>query len=127
MDIHERQHFDLMLQLSVERYVERLEQRNQGAEMALTRLRANPEGEFVWLGQFVNAVLQDFLLNTPDGSAFVLRALPKRLIPAPGAGTVESMLQAMATSAFAELLRQKADEELERRTSYHAVSTASGS
>ena len=124
MDLHERQQFDLLLQLSVERFVERLEQRNEGVENALTRLRANPEGEFIWLTQFAEAVFQDFLLNTPDGAAFVLRALPRRRIASPPSGTVESMLQSMAISAFAELLRQKTDEELERRIAYQAVSTS---
>jgi hypothetical protein len=125
MDLHERQQFDLLLQLSVERYVERLEQRNEGAENALMRLRANPDGEFIWLGQFVDALFQDFLLNTSDGAAFVLRALPKRRIASPASGSVASMMHAMAVSAFGELLRQKTDEELERRIGYQAVSTAS--
>jgi hypothetical protein len=124
MDLHERQQFDQLLQLSVERYVERLEQRSEGAENALIRLRSSPEGEFVWLSQFVDALFHDFLLNTPDGAAFVLRALPKRRLAAPSAGTVEAMLREMAASAFGELLRQKTDEELERRIGYQAVSTA---
>ena len=129
MDLHERQQFDLLLELSIERYVERLELRNEGAANALERLRANPEGEFIWLGQFVEALFQDFLLNTADGAAFVLRALPKRRVAEPVAGTVESMLHGMAVSAFGELLRQKTDEELERRigfqSGYQAASATS--
>ncbi len=124
MDLHERQQFDLLLQLSVERYVERLEQRNEGAENALYRLRSAPHGEGVWLSQFVDAIFQDFLLNTPDGAAFVLRALPSRRVHAPKAGTVESMLKNMSENAFADLLRQKTEEELERRMSYQALSPA---
>jgi hypothetical protein len=125
MDLHERQQFDLLLQLSVERYVERLEQRNEGAENALYRLRSAPHGEGVWLSQFVDAIFQDFLLNTPDGAAFVLRALSSRRTHAPKAGTVESMLKNMSENAFADLLRQKTEEELERRMSYQAISPAS--
>lgn len=125
MDLHERQQFDLLLHTAVERYVERLEQRNEGAENALLRMRANPEGDGIWLSQFVDAIFSDFILKTPDGAAFVLRALPKRTIAAPPAGTIESMLYAMSASAFADLLRQKTEEELERRSSYQAVVPAS--
>ncbi len=122
MDLHERQQFDLLLQLAVERYVERLEQRNEGADNALARMRADPQGEGIWLNQYLEAIFQDFLLNTTDGAAFVLRALPKRKLVAPPPGTVDSMLAAMARSALGELLRQKTDEELERRSNYQAVS-----
>jgi len=124
MDLHERQQFDLLLQLAVERFTERLEQRNQGAANALRRIRANPNGEGIWLSEYVDAVFQDFLLNTTDGAAFVLRALPKRKIFAPHGGTVESMLHAMAASAFGDLLCQKTEEELERRIGYQAMAPA---
>jgi hypothetical protein len=125
MDLHERQQFDLLLELAVARYVERLEQRNEGAENALSRLRADPHGKHVWLTEFVEAIFQDFLLNTPDGAAFVLRAMAKRTVFAPPSGTIESMLDGMARNAFGELLRQKTDEELERRISYLSTSTGS--
>jgi hypothetical protein len=127
MDLHERQQFDLLLELAVARYVERLEQRNEGAENALNRLRDDPEGENIWLSQFVDAIFQDFLLNTPDGSAFVLRALAKRRVswsPAAFTGTVDALMQTTAMRIFGELLRQKSDEELERRIGYLSVTTA---
>ena len=115
MDMHERQQFDLLLEVAVARFTERLEQRNEGAENALMRLRANPDAELVGLGQFVEVLFQDFLLNTADGAAFVLCAVPERHVVVPAAGTVESMLTGMAVSVFSELLRLKTDEELERR------------
>ncbi len=121
MDLHERQQFDQLLQTAVERYAERLEQRNEGGEKALTRLRADPQAEGVWLNQFVDAFFQDSLLNNTDGAAFVLRALPKRTIAAPATGSVEAMLRAMAASAFGALLQRKTEEELERRVSFQAV------
>ncbi len=77
------------------------------------------------LARFVDAVFEDFILNTPDGAAFVLRALPERKIAAPAAGTVEAMIRAMSASAFGELLRQKTEEELERRIGYQAAAPAS--
>jgi hypothetical protein len=125
MDMHERQQFDLLMEVAVARFVERLEQRNEGAEKALERIRANPEGEFIWLGKFVDALFQDFLLNSIDGAAFVLRAVPRRIPAPPTPGTVEAMMLAMATSVFRELLRQKTEEELERRIGYQAYSSTS--
>jgi hypothetical protein len=125
MDMHERQQFDLLLELAVARFVERLEQRNEGAENALARLRANPEGEFIWIGQFVEAFFQDFLLNSVDGAAFVLRAVPRRRVMVSTEGTVEAVLLAMAMNVFSDLLQQKTDEELERRIGYQSYSTAS--
>ena len=121
MDLHERQQFDQLLQTAVERFVERLEQRNEGAENALARLRANPQAEGIWLDQFVEAIFQDFLLANTDGAAFILRALPKRIIASPPAGSVDSMLRAMAATAFSALLQRKTEEELQRRMSFQAV------
>jgi hypothetical protein len=121
MDLHERQQFDQMLQTAIERYVERLQQRNQGGENALAGLRTNPQGEGIWLDKFVQAFFEDSLLNNSDGAAFILRALPKRNIPSPPAGTVDSMLRAMAASAFGNLLQRKTEEELERRMSFQAI------
>ena len=121
MDLHERQQFDQLLQTAVERYVERLEQRNEGAEDALVRLRSDPQSEGIWLDKYVQAFFGDFLLNNADGAAFILRALPRRTIPSPPEGTVESMLRSMAASAFSALLQRKTEEELERRMSFQSV------
>lgn len=118
MDAHERQQFDFLLATAVERYVERLEQRNEGAATALDRLRENPEHPGVRLGEFVTAVFADFLLDNPDGACFVLRALPRRKVAAPPAGTVGEVLAAMAAAAFADLLRQKTEEMLEQHAAY---------
>ncbi len=120
MDAHERQQFDFLLATAVERYVERLEQRNEGATNALNRLRQNPEHDGIRLREFVSAVFADFLLDNPDGACFILRALPRRPIDSPPAGPVGGMLQAMAAAAFGELLRQKTEESLEQHAAYSA-------
>ncbi|NWG21728.1 MAG: hypothetical protein HXY39_15590 [Chloroflexi bacterium] len=114
MEAYQRQQFDLLLALAVERFVERLVQRNQGAGPALARLRADPQGEGVWLDQFVAAIFRDFLLDTPGGACFVLQALARRRLAAPEAGAVETMLQQMAHRAFADLLAAKSIEMLEQ-------------
>lgn len=118
MDGHERQQFDFLLATAVERYVERLEQRNEGAANALARLRENPEHEGVRRAEFVSAVFADFLLDNPDGACFVLRALARRRVDPPPRGTVGEMLQALAAAAFCDLLTQKTDEALEQHAAY---------
>ncbi len=90
MDLHERQQFDFLLQVAVERYVERVEQ-------------IGPDR--VKLNAFVDAIFSDFLLDNADGACFVLRALAKH----------EQELVVMAKAAFSDLIRRKIDETLELR------------
>lgn len=124
MNPHERQQFDLLLALSVERFVERLEQRNGGAGPALERLRQAPEGEGVWLTDFVGVLFQDFLLDDTAGACFVLEALERRPIePAAGAAPIGAVLRDLARRAFAALLAAKAEEALEQHAGYQAVDT----
>lgn len=118
MEPYQRQQFDFLLLTAVERYVERLTQRNGGAEPALTRLRCDPQGEGVWLDQFALAIFRDFLLDNAAGACFVLQALPRRRVAPPEAATIEAMLQAMALRAFADLLGAKTAEALEQQIGY---------
>lgn len=133
MNAHERQQFDMLLQLAVERYAERLVQRNDGPEQAHARLRDTPDADGVWLSGFVDAVFQDSLLDNTAGACFVLEALERRPAPAttvlgpstaPRAPSVAETLAALARGTFAALLRQKTLEELARRSSYQAVQPA---
>ena len=126
MDLHQRQQFDFLLQTATERFVTRLEERWRGAEPALAKLRATPDGEGVWLGAFVDAIFQDFLLDNVDGGCFVLRSLPKRSIESQKsavavAGTVEQGVAVLARGLFAELLLQKSVEALEQHSGYQSV------
>jgi hypothetical protein len=126
MDLHQRQQFDFLLQTATERFVARLEERFRGAETALATLRGSPNGEGVWLGGFVDAIFQDFVLDNVDGSCFVLRSLPKRSVESQKetfstAGTVEQGVAALARGLFAELLLQKSVESLEQHSGYQSV------
>ncbi len=126
MDLHQRQQFDFLLQTATERFVARLEERFRDAEPALVKLRAEPDGDGVWLGGFVDAIFQDFLLDTIDGGCFVLRSLPKRSIESHkaailSAGTVEQGIGVLARCLFAELLLQKSIEALEQHSGYQSV------
>lgn len=118
MELHERQQFDFLLMTAVERYVERLEQRNAGAGDALARLRSDPNGEGVWLDEFVAAIFEDFLLANIGGACFTLQALAQRTLPETAAGRVETVLIRMARTAFAGLLKQKTEEALEQRLAF---------
>lgn len=117
MDLHEKQQFDFLLNTAVERYVERLEQRNGCVAVALARLRRDPESDGIWLGRFTQAVFGDFLLDNVEGACFVLKALAKRSVPSIQAGKVEATLLTMAQISFADLLRRKTEEALEQRLS----------
>ncbi|MFV9507247.1 MAG: hypothetical protein AB4911_22075 [Oscillochloridaceae bacterium umkhey_bin13] len=118
MEAYQRQQFDFLLLTAVERYSERLVQRNEGAANALARLQADPQGEGVWLDQFAEAIFRDFLLDNVAGACFVLQALARRRIPSPAAATIETMLQTMALRAFADLLAAKTSEALEQQIGY---------
>lgn len=118
MEAYQRQQFDFLLMTAVERYVERIVQRNEGAENALVRLRTAPQGEGIWLDEFAHAIFRDFLLDNAAGACFVLQALPRRRVAPPEAATIETMLQAMALRAFADLLGAKTAEALEQQIGY---------
>ncbi len=118
MEAYQRQQFDLLLMMAVDRFVERMVQRCAGAEAALVRLRADPQGEGIWLDRFVQAIFQDFLLDNPAGACFVLQALAGKTIPPPAAGSIELMLQTMARRAFADVLALRSEEALEQMIGY---------
>jgi hypothetical protein len=102
MNLHEKQQFDFFLMTSAERFVDRIVQRSAGSENALQNLRENPNGDGVWLDEFVT------------GACFILSALERRPITVNTSGKVDDVLQQMARQAFGELLRMKIIESLEQ-------------
>lgn len=121
MNLHEKQQFDFLLCTAVERFVERLEQRNQGAANALSQLREDPNASGVWLDDFTDAVFRDFLLDNAEGACFILCSLSRRPSAALPAGRVGDTLLLMAKRAFADLLQAKAEELLEQHSGYQAA------
>lgn len=119
MELHERAQFDFLLNTAAERFVERLVQRTGGLEEGLAALRADPQGEGVWLDEFVRAVLRDFLLDNAAGSSFVLGNCAKRHLEGVHSGTVEQVLGALAVRAFADVLAVKVDQGIELALSGH--------
>ncbi|MFN7963173.1 MAG: hypothetical protein U0002_18070 [Thermoanaerobaculia bacterium] len=124
MEPYRRQQFDFLLATAVERYAERLIQRNGGAAPARARLESEPEAEGVWLSPFTAQLFEDFLLDNAAGSSFVLEALGRRAVPADARAaaheeaSLEALLGRLARAAFAELLRAKTDEALAQREGY---------
>ena len=100
MDLHERQQFDFLLQVAVERFVERLEQTSASVAKLAT---------------FTDAIFSDFLLDNVDGACFILRSLARRNVPAMPAGKVEDNLIAMAKATFSDLLERKVQESMSLR------------
>lgn len=119
MDLHERAQFDFLLNTAAERFVERLVQRTGGLEEGLAALRTDPQGEGVWLDEFVRAVLRDFLLDNTAGSCFVLSACDKRSVEAVVSGRVEQVLGELAVQAFADVLTVKVDQGIQLALSGH--------
>jgi hypothetical protein len=123
MDAHARQQFDFFFNSAIERFVERIEQRCGGPVPGIARLRENPNGEGVWVDEFVAALFGDFLLDNPAGAAFVLQALARRTVPVATqpAPTIGEWLQQSARQAFAVVLAAKTEEALEQRLAFQVT------
>ncbi|GAX89151.1 hypothetical protein [Effusibacillus lacus] len=122
MDLHEQQYFNLLLAMAVDRFSERIIQRNEGAQNALHRLRTDPHGEGVWLQEFVDVFFRDALLDNSAGACLILEALSNQRLSDPTSilecGTVGEMLQKMAGQTFATLLQNKTEEVLEQTLAF---------
>lgn len=122
MEPYERQYVDLLLAMAVERFCERLVHRNGGAANALNRLRSDPNGEGIWLNEFVDAFFRDSLLDNPAGACLILLALANRKREAVNGPaeptTIGEALEQMAKAAFGALLRQKTEEALEQTLAF---------
>jgi hypothetical protein len=122
MNPHEQQYFNLLLAMAVDRFSERIIQRNEGAMNALELLRTNPQGEGIWLNEFVEAFFRDALLDNPAGSCLILQALANQrvndLSNIVDRETVGDILQALAKQTFATLLYRKTEEALEQTLAF---------
>ncbi len=127
MHLFEQQQFEFLFQTAVERFVERSEQRFQGAENAIRLWKEDPASAGLYLDQFCDAVFEEFLLKNVDGACFVLRALEKQRwegvqkAPFPHESTVGSHLIQLAMCLFGRLLYHKSLETLELHCNYQAI------
>ena len=118
MDVYERRLFELTLAAAIERFRERIVQRNAGMDGALARLTADADADGIWLHAFVRQFLADELLDNPAGAAFVLQALERRSVSSVPAGKIGDVLVQLATEALADLVRAKTIESLEQGVAY---------
>lgn len=118
MDPYQRQQFDVLLYTAARNLAERIVQRCAGQANAVRQLRADPQGEGIWLDQYVDAVFAESCLDDVAGAAFVLQALHKRQAVIAGDGSIGDILVRLAKSAFAELLAAKTVEAMERAERY---------
>ncbi len=135
MEPYRRQQFDALLHTAVERYVETLVQRCEGARRARDLLLGDPGDERVRLGEFVDAVFADFLLDGPAGACFVLEALGSRPWPAGideagetgsgGSTRVADVLDRAARRVFGSLLAAKTDEALQHQIMFEPTGSPS--
>jgi hypothetical protein len=118
MEPYLRQQFDMLLLTAADRFCERIAARCEGQDRALRRLRADPDGEGVWLSDFVDALFAEFCLDNAAGAAFVLQATQKRTTSVVAEGNVAGILVQLAKSVFAGLLAAKTAEALDRAERY---------
>lgn len=114
MLLHERQQFDFFLLTAVDRFSERVVQRCGGIENALDKLKSDANGDGIWLDDYVENLFEDFLLKNSAGACFILSALEKQEIEINERGKIEQILVVAAQKVFAELLKRKTVESLER-------------
>lgn len=119
MELFLRQQFDLLLMEATGNFVERIVHRCGGEQEALDRLKADPDGDGVWISEFVSAFFEENLLQGTGGSAFVLEALEKRSLPADEGGPVPDVLQRLARAAFTDVLAGQAGQLIQRNLVYN--------
>ena len=118
MEPYLRHQFDLLLQEATGNFVERVVHRCGGPEIALDRLRADPESEGVWVGEFVDVWFTDHLLDSTSGACFVLDALERRTLPADPGGPASDVLARLARAAFADLLVRQSAQLIQRQLAF---------
>lgn len=118
MELFLRQQFEVLLQEATGNFTERIVYRCGGRGNALELLRADPEGEGVFRGEFVRAFFEENLLNNEAGQCFVLEALAHRTLPADPGGPAGEVLARLAHAAFADLLTAQAAQLIQRQQIY---------
>jgi len=114
MELFLQQQFELQLAEAAERLAERAVHRCGGSAQALAQLQADPDGEGVWVSQFVDAHFDEQLLDNPAGCCFVLQSLAGRQVPYDPGGSVEHVLGRLARVAFADVLTKQTAQLLQR-------------
>lgn len=118
MELYLRQQFELLLQEATGNFGERIVHRCGGEQAALDRLRTEPDGDGVWLSEYVDNFFEEHLLTGTGAACFVLEALERRSIPADPGGPVSEVLPRLARQAFAEVLSAQTAQLIQRQMVY---------
>lgn len=122
MNDHERVHIDGLVHEACDLLCETAIARCAGPTNALRVLRDDPNGDGVWLDRFTVMFLGEHALDTTPGACAILECFERRPMPAMGAGgTVAGGLQEASRAVFADMVRRKADEALERASMQEGV------
>jgi len=74
MEAHEQQYFNVLLSMAVERFSERIVQRNEGVEHALERLRTNlKERAYGWMSSCLRFFAKLFSTTRQGPASFCKR------------------------------------------------------
>lgn len=119
MELYLRQQFELLLQEATGNFTERIVHRCGGEQAALDRLNDDPQGDGVWLGEYVDNFFEEHLLTGTGAACFVLEALERRTLPADPGGSVAEVVQRQARAAFAEVLATQTAQLIQRQMVYH--------
>jgi hypothetical protein len=118
MELFLRQQFELMLQDATGNFTERIVHRCGGEDVALARLRGDPEAEGVHRTAFVSAFFEENLIDNLAGYCFILEALERRSVPADQGGPVADVLGRLAKSAFSDVLTTMTAQLIQRNQIY---------
>lgn len=119
MELYLRQQFELLLQEATGNFTERIVHRCGGEQSALDRLTSDPQGEGVWLDEYVDNFFEEHLLTGTGAACFVLEALERRTLPSDPGGAVNEVLPRLARAAFAEVLTSQTAQLIQRQMVYN--------
>jgi hypothetical protein len=118
MELFLQQQFELLLQDATGNFAERIVHRCNGPEAALAMLAAEPDGDGVHRGQFVQAFFEENLLDNVGGYTFVLQALERRQLPADPGGPTGEVLARLSKAVFADVLTTMTAQLIQRQQIY---------
>ena len=120
MESHELVQFDALLAGAASRFAERAVTHYMGYEQAQSHLSNTGDAEVVaYLGEFVEALMDEALLDNVAGYLFILGALERQVVSIDLDDVkVSDAVAQIARSAFSRLLLTKAVESLNLQISF---------
>ena len=114
MNDWERVYIDTLLHDACDIVCQTAIQRCDGPTNTLKKLREDPNGEGIWLDQFIPMFLGERAFDTDAGACAILEAFAKKPMPQVQGDSISSTLRGASRSIFAEMVLLKIDETLQR-------------